>query len=268
MAPVVPEKLQWWRETPEGAAWLDRLPRLIAECAEQWALELEPPFERGNVAYCAPAGDAVLKINCPEWETDQEADALAHWGGHGAARLLARDDERGAVLMERLRPGGSLWELPEEEAIEIAADVLEQLWSKPASPDAPFTTLSEAVERWTALDDGTRALLRELAATQGEPVVLHQDFQGSNVLCSQRGWLAIDPKPLVGEREFDLASLVRDRRFDWVPRRAPERLDYLCARLGLDRERARRWAIGHALAWRCDSLVVPALSDGSNWPSV
>jgi len=37
MAPVVPEKLQWWRETPEGAAWLDRLPRLIAECAEQSA---------------------------------------------------------------------------------------------------------------------------------------------------------------------------------------------------------------------------------------
>src|SRR5206468_2673829 len=125
MAPVVPEKLQWWRETPEGAAWLDRLPRLIAECAEQWALELEPPFERGNVAYCAPAGEAVLKINFPEWETDQEADALAHWDGHGAARLLARDDERGAVLMERLRPGGSLWELPEEEAIEIAAGLLE-----------------------------------------------------------------------------------------------------------------------------------------------
>jgi len=249
----VPEKLQWWRETPEGAAWLDRLPRLIAECAEQWGLELEPPFERGNVAYCAPAGDAVLKINFPEWETDQEADALAHWGGQGAARLLARDDERGAVLMERLRPGGSLWELPEEEAIEIAAAVLEQLWSKPASPDAPFTTLSEAVERWTALDDGTRALLRELAATQGEPVVLHQDFQGSNVLCSQRGWLAIDPKPLVGEREFALAPVVRAFELGHSRRAVLSRLDRLSSELGLDRERARGWTIAQTLAWAYDS---------------
>jgi streptomycin 6-kinase len=259
MAPVIPEKLQWWRETPTGAAWLDRLPRLIEECAEQWSLELEPPFERGNVSYCAPAGDAVLKINFPEWETDREADALAHWDGHGAARLLARDDERGALLMERLRPGGSLWEVGDRDADPVAAEVLARLWTRPAPADHPFTTLAEAVERWVDLDDETRGMLRELAATQGEPVVLHQDFQGSNVLRSHRGWLAIDPKPLVGEREFDLASFVRDRRFAWEPHRARERLDYLCTRLDLDRERARRWAIGHALAWRCGSLVVPAL---------
>src|SRR5204863_976121 len=132
----------------------------------------------------------------------------------GAARLLARDDERGAVLMERLRPGDSLWELGDEESDSVAADVLAQLWAKPAPADHSFTSLAEAVERWVHLDDETRALLRELAATQGEPVVLHQDFQGSNVLRSARGWLAIDPKPLVGEREFDLASFVRDRRWE------------------------------------------------------
>jgi hypothetical protein len=194
---VIPGKLLWWREEPGGAEWLERLPRLIEECAAQWSLELEPPFERGNVAYCAPAGDAVLKINFPSWETDREADALAHWNGHGAPRLLARDDERAAVLMERLRPGTPLWDVPDRQADPIAAEVLAQLWSSPAPPGHPFTTLAEAVERWAELDDETRATLRELTGTQGEQVVLHQDFQGSNVLRSERGWLAIDPKPVV-----------------------------------------------------------------------
>jgi streptomycin 6-kinase len=248
---VIPAKLEWWRETREGAAWLDRLPRLIEECAERWEPELEPPFERGNASYCAPAGAAVLKLNAPGWETEHEADALAHWDGGGAARLLARDDERGALLIERLRPGGQLWGLPDRDADAVAAEVLPQLWSKPVPPDHPFTTLAEAVERWN-LDEETRESLRSLAATQGEPVVLHQDLQGSNVLHSERGWLAIDPKPLVGEREFDLASFVRDRRWELDPRRIRQRLDFLCAELELDRERARLYAIGHARAWGAD----------------
>src|SRR5438874_2581393 len=107
MAPVVPDKLGWWRATPEGAAWLDRLPQLIEQCVEQWSLELEPPFERGYASYCAPAGDAVLKLNCPEWETAHEADALAHWDGPGAARLLARRPRppRGARPRARPLPG-------------------------------------------------------------------------------------------------------------------------------------------------------------------
>jgi streptomycin 6-kinase len=247
---VIPGKLDWWRETAEGSAWLERLPRLVRECAEQWRLDLEEPFERGHASYCAPAGESVLKLNPPGWETAHEADALAHWDGRGGARLLARDDERAAILIERLRPGTSLWELDDEAADPIAAELFPDLWQTPAPAGHPFTTLAEAVERWD-LDDETRATLRGLAATQGELVVLHQDFQGSNVLRSARGWLAIDPKPLAGEREFDLASFVRDRRFAFEPTRVVARLDYLSAELGLDRERARLWAIGHAVAWGC-----------------
>jgi streptomycin 6-kinase len=103
------------------------------------------------------------------------------------------------------------------------------------------------------LDEAVAACL-ELGPDQGEPVVLHQDFHGGNVLLSDRGWLAIDPKPLVGEREFDLASYLRDRR-DELARdpdagsRVRRQLDQLTSELGLDRERARGWGIVHALAW-------------------
>jgi streptomycin 6-kinase len=106
-----------------------------------------------------------------------------------------------------------------------------------------------------ALVDEAVAFLLGPGQDQGEPVVLHQDFHGGNVLRAAREpWLAIDPKPLVGEREFDTASLLRDRRWELradphPERRIRRRLDQLASELGLDRERMRGWGIAHALAW-------------------
>jgi streptomycin 6-kinase len=74
------------------------------------------------------------------------------------------------------------------------------------------------------------------------------------VLRADRGWLAIDPKPLAGERELDAASLLRDRRIELAADPAPvrrmrRRLDQLSGELDLDRERIRGWGLAHALAW-------------------
>ena len=166
------------------------------------------------------------------------------------------------MLVERLKPGTQLWTVPDEEATEIAAGVLEQLWV-PAGE--PFRTLEDLAAQWARelprkgfeaeLIDPVIAFLEEAGPTQRESVLMHQDLHGGNVLLSERGWLAIDPKPLVGEREFDVASLIRDRRP--VTEAAMERrLDYLVDRLDLDRERTRGWAIAHALAWNGDSEMV------------
>ena len=239
---------------PGGAEWLVELPRLIAECVEHWSLELEEPIDTGH-SFVAPAGDGFLKINLPDEESEYEAEAFVRWDGQGAAQLLARDEARRAYLVERLRPGTQLWTLPDDEATPIAAGVLEQLWI-PA--DRPFRRLEDVAAHWaeelprTQLDrklvERAVSFLREAGPTQHESVLLHQDFHGGNVLLSERGWLAIDAKPLVGEREFDAASLIRDRRP--VTRAQMERrLDYLVDRLGLHRERTRGWAIAHALAW-------------------
>jgi streptomycin 6-kinase len=231
------------------------LPRLAAECAERWALTLEEPFDAA-FSLVVPAGGVVLKLNPPDDpEPEHEPDALERWAGRGAVRLLARDDSRSALLIERCRPGTQLWELPDALATEIAADILEALWI-PA--DRPFRRLEHEAAKWaeelprTRLDrklvDRAICFLRDAGPTQRESVLLHQDFHGGNVLESSRGWVAIDPKPLVGEREFDTASLIRDRRP--VTKQAIERrLDYLVERLDLDPERTRGWAIAHALAW-------------------
>jgi streptomycin 6-kinase len=98
--------------------------------------------------------------------------------------------------------------------------------------------------------DAAAEAARELSPTQPSLVVCHQDFQGSNVLRAQREpWLAVDPKPIVGEPAFDVASLLRDRRWDIRAAVIRRRLDVLEGELGLDRERMRGWGIVHAVYW-------------------
>jgi streptomycin 6-kinase len=96
-----------------------------------------------------------------------------------------------------------------------------------------------------------------------EAVLLHQDLHGGNVLRSARGWLAIDPKPLVGDPAFDAASLLRDRRWQLGSgddlARLRRRLDVLRDELGLDRERMRLWGVVHALAWGIGGRTEPGL---------
>jgi streptomycin 6-kinase len=278
----VPSALEWWRGEPGGGAWLDRLPRLVAECAELWSLRLGTPFE-AHISYVAGAEladgrRAVLKVNFPEPESEREPDALLHWDGEGAARLLDHDPERRALLVERCEPGTQLWEVAdEEEANGVAASVLRRLWRRPLDGHA-FRLLAEQAASWAdelparwerlgrpferALLDEAVGFLREAGPAQGEPVLLHQDFHGGNVLRATREpWLAIDPKPLVGEREFDTASLLRDRRPELLgdpgaTARVRRRLDQLAAELDLDRERMRGWGVAHALAWNGDEGMI------------
>ena len=83
---------------------------------------------------------------------------------------------------------------------------------------------------------------------------MHQDLHPDNVLAAEREpWLVIDPKPLVGEREFAVAPIVRASELGHSRRAVIERLDRLTSELGLDRERARGWTIGQTIAWGVDS---------------
>lgn len=257
----IPAALERWRATVEGAAWLDALPQHAADLAGLWQLELGDPYP-GNVglvlrAVRADGTRAVLKFTFSDEESEHEGDALRFWPGEAAVRVLEHDRRCGAILLERCEPGTTLWSLPEEEALAVAAHVVEQL-AGAGDPGPPFRRLDEEAPRWIdeladrpfdpPLLDEALAALRELASTQRGVVLCSEDFHGGNVLLSQRGWLAIDPKPIVAELEFGLVSLIRDRR----PVDAPtvrHRLDFLSAELGLDRERIRRWSLAHALWW-------------------
>jgi streptomycin 6-kinase len=240
-----------WAHEPE---WLAALPGLVADCAEQWSLELEEPVDTPH-SLVAPAGDVVLKLNAPShFEADHEPDALARWDGGGAVRLLARDDERRAFLCERCRPGLRLWDAEVDEP-EVAATLVKRL-SIVAEPADPFRRLADEAVRWAdelpTLEAVEPALLEYaldvLRTVDSEArFLVNQDLHGGNVLSAEREpWLVIDPKPLVGERELDGVGLLRNAAFRGAS--VAHWLDVL-ADLGLDRERLRGWGVAHTLAW-------------------
>ena len=227
---------------------------LVAELAEEWGLTLGEPYAPGGASEdvvrveLADGTPAVLKIGLPHRESQQEADALERWDGDGAVRLMRRDDARNALLLERCEPGTFLSE-GVADPLGVLIELLPRLWKDAAG----FHTLADEVEFWE-LDGELGALARELAATQGELVLVHQDLHGENVLAAEREpWLVIDPKPLAAEREFAVAPIVRSGELGHSREAALGRLDRLCAELELDRERARLWTIVQTTAWNEDA---------------
>ena len=226
----------------------------IEELAEEWAFTVGEAYTPGAASEhvvrveLADGTPAVLKIGIPHRESEHEADALERWGGDGAVRLLRRDDARNAFLLERCEPGTFLSDRA-DDPLGVLIGLLPRLWKDPAG----FTTLADEVAWWN-LDGEVGALASELAATQGELVLVHQDLHAENVLAAEREpWLVIDPKPLAAEREFAVAPIVRGGELGHSKRDVLYRLDRLCAELGLDRERALGWTIVQTVAWNEDA---------------
>jgi streptomycin 6-kinase len=258
----VPVALQ--REWSRDADWLAELPRLVRECAEQWALHIEEPVETPR-SLVVPAGEFVLKLNAPShFEADHEATALECWAGNGAVRVVARDDGRRAFLMERCRPGTPLAELGVDQTVALAG-LLPRLWVEPA-PDHPFRLIADEAERWavhvhSAYERSGRPFERSLVlaaldvfrtSDRRAGTLVNQDLHGGNVLAAEREpFLVIDPKPVIGEREVSGVGLLRNAARQGG---APEVRRWLAAlaELGLDVDRLRSWGVAHALAWGRD----------------
>jgi streptomycin 6-kinase len=217
-------------------------------------------------AVTAGGDEAVLKVQEPHRESEREADALRLWDGDGAIRLLDHEPAEHALLLERCVPGTPLSAAGAETALDVFVELLPRLW-KPAGP--PFRSLAAEAAWWAGsleetwerferpferkLLDAALEVLRELPHTQGPQVLLHQDLHGDNVLAAQREpWLAIDPKPLAGEREFGIAPIVRSRELGHSRAEVIGRFDRLTSELDLDRERARGWTIAQTIAWAFD----------------
>jgi streptomycin 6-kinase len=267
----LPAKLKWLEGSSKGRDWLRELPAHVRACSEQWRLRVEPPYQDSQVSIVFPVSvpdgsRAVLKIQFPHSECEHEAEALRHWNGQGAVQLFAWEPAHHALLMERCEPGDPLSGIDADEALNVFTELLPRLW---IHADKPFLSLHAESIAWATdlpssweragrpfekdLLDAALSALDALRGTQGEQVLVHQDLHGDNVLRAKREpWLAIDPKPLVGEREFSLAPIIRAYEFGHSRKCVVARLDKLTTALRLDRERARRWALAQTLAWAFD----------------
>ena len=242
-----------------GRNWLARLPSLVADAASAWHLHVGAPFEPGgNVGWVAPVrradgSDAVLKVECPGHRNPWAAKGLQHWAGRGAARLFDSDEASQVLLLERCVPGTNGDDLDVATGNEIVASVLAELHAVDPPAEDEFEPLAMLVERFREtmwdwfdrferpVDRGVVAqadeLFTSLTSSSTDAVLLHGDLGPGNVLLSERGWLAIDPYPVLGERAFDVKQVLSRRDL----RDAREQVAFFADRLDLDARRIAAW---------------------------
>jgi streptomycin 6-kinase len=250
---------------PSGAAWAERLPRLLAEVVDGWRLT---PTGRGMTGWTAVVvpverdGERlVLKVGWPHHDSAGEPLALRHWNGNGAVRLVAADPGRGALLLEALDPGRDLEgaDVDIDTACELIGGLLARL-HVPAPP--PLRTLTDfATEQVEKLRGAGERLPRRFvdrathlaADLTREPdcngTLLHTDLHFGNVLAGTREpWLAIDPSPMAGHPGLELQPVLRNRVAELgtgstFRHQVRRRFDIVCEAAGIDAEAARAWTI-------------------------
>ncbi|UPJ50868.1 APH(6) family putative aminoglycoside O-phosphotransferase [Bradyrhizobium sp. 200] len=237
-----------WNLIPDGSPIVTRSGRLL------------PVRHRGE--------PAILKLATEEEERFGGL-LMKWWDGDGAARVLARDDD--ALLLERAEGGASLADMArngrDDEACRILCAVAARLHAprpEPLPELVPLAHWFRELERASTTHGGILVRCAEAAhallAEPREVGVLHGDLHHGNVLdFGVRGWLAIDPKRLVGERGFDFANIFTNpdladptRPVATEPGRFARRLEVVVEAARLERERLLRWILawaGLSAAW-------------------
>jgi streptomycin 6-kinase len=206
---------------------------------------------------------AILKI-AREAEERRGGRLMAWWDGDGAARVLERDNA--ALLLERAvgprRLAAMVADGQDDEASRILCAVARRLHAPRPSPPPDlmplpvwFEMLAPAANALGGLLRESDAIARTLLASQRDVLPLHGDIHHANVLdAGDRGWLAIDPKGLLGERTFDFVNILRnpDAATALAPGRFAHQVGVLADAAALDRRRLVEWTLafaGLSAAW-------------------
>jgi len=253
--------------------------------ARKWGVVVDNTFETESsvIAFGSRGPDAresqpvVLKVIKREGDEWRSGEILHAFDGNGVARVY--EHAPGAVLLERLRPGNSLSEIAlsgrDEEATDILAGVIQQMSmqmpmpmsmsarenSRACAAGVTVWDWGKAFERYIATGDdqiprqlvkSAHRLYSSLCASQREPRLLHGDLHHYNVLFdSERGWLAIDPKGVVGEVEYEIGAILRNpiERPELFASRAiiERRTKRFTEKLSLDIERVLAWGFAQAV---------------------
>ncbi|MBI2022820.1 fructosamine kinase family protein [Candidatus Daviesbacteria bacterium] len=254
----------------EGKVWLKGLPGLINQIEDTFKIEIQDPFPKLSINYTTPAKfidgeEVVVKLGIPSnKEFKTEVEALKLFNGKGMVKLLEVDLEKGLMILEYLKPGTNIEKMDEEEAMSITTALLKKFWIK-----APERNIFPKVSDWgkgfkkyknsksTLLDkklvDKAEKIFFELEASQGEQFLLHGDFHHGNILKAEReAYLTIDPKGVIGEREYEIGALLRNPypqilEYPDIKVTIKNRIGFLSERLGLDPKRVYLWSFSQAV---------------------
>ena len=264
--PVVERILRTWNESGNG--WVDRFEERLHHVCLRWQLTNLQPFPNLSYHFVARAkqfgNPVVLKLGVPNPEFNQAAQALRAFDGHGCVRLLEYDPRVAAMLLEDVRPGAPLeqsWTAKEDDPhTTCIANTMLRLWRAPTSKGHP--TLGQWFRYFeqdqpqisTDLLDRARALFDELNRTRGEEKLLHGDLHHGNLLQSECGLKAIDPKGVIGEPGFEIYALLRNpvqATPDQLLRLATRRIKIVSQVTNIDSERLRQWGFCGTMLSAC-----------------
>ena len=235
--------LQMWHLTPDGEPIVTHSSHLL-------------PVRQGITP-------AMLKI-AREAEEKFGGALMVWWDGEGAAQGLAQEGD--ALLLERAQGARNLVEMvhagQDDESSHILCDVIARLHaprSKSLPELVPLTHWFQELFPLAKQEGGVLAraatVARELLAHPQDVGVLHGDIHHQNVLdFGARGWLAIDPKRLHGERGFDYANIFcnPDGTTALKPGRLARQVDVVASATKLERQRLLQWIVawsGLSAAW-------------------
>lgn len=209
------------RDGDGALQWIDSFPERADGLLRRWECEVDGEIRAGAVAVVipvrSPAGPAVLKISSPHPVSASEHRALELWKGIGAIRLLDRDAENNALLLERV--DDHCLDVPTDEGIAIGGQLAARLAI--AAP-GDVRRLADTTDEWAqqVRDDQARAgcplptrvldaALDTILALGHDTTstLLHGDLHGGNILHADRGWVVIDPTGRAGTAAYDAITM-------------------------------------------------------------
>jgi streptomycin 6-kinase len=261
-------------------AWLDEAPGLLTALAGRWRLELGAAIPRGSVSlvfHCKTAAGraAVLKASPDSARMAGEAVALRGWDGVHTPAVLAHDERLGALLLEAIEPGTPLDVSSAHPGMELVGELLGSLHSS-GVPDPSHPTLEQRVtylfdssarlyERHSevtplipsALYERGRRRAIGLARDASPRVLLHGDLTPRNILDggTERGLVAIDPAPCLGDAAFDAVDLILWQADDRQTIAA--RVEVLAAATGMDADGLLGWCAAFAAMTALEHVSQP-----------
>jgi streptomycin 6-kinase len=249
-------------------AWFDGLPAVLSDLAEHWDIEWGTLIQRGSMSVvirCRADGrQAVLKASPERERVAHEAAALARWKTVHVPAVLAVDESVGALLIEAIEPGTPLVESAAYPRLESLVALLTSL-HEDGVPDPLYRPVADHIaylfdsgrknyERRPDLAElippelyaRGRQLAMRLAADGAPTVLLHGDLTPVNVLDggAERGLVAIDPAPCLGDPAFDAIDLVFWRAED--AETVAVRAEQLAPAIGADATRLLDWCAAFA----------------------
>lgn len=235
--------------------------------AREWNVEITRTLETQSSVLAlgtrngTPVLLKIVRENGDEWRSGA---VLKAFGGDGAVRVFEESD--GAMLIERAVPGTALIEMAmaghDDVATEILCGVMGRLWDPQRT--APAVTIQDwgvAFDRYLGTSDDrlqhdlvsrAKSMFEDLARTQTAPILLHGDLHHYNVLLDEkRGWLVIDPKGVIGEREYEIGAVMRNPMEDFEEFAEPSvierRVRTFETALGLNADRMLRWSFAQGI---------------------